>query len=114
MTERAAPSRCACHEWHPLSEIGGWHQKCILVRDLAADPAIWDRGRCELSREDLRERIAACGGVRCEHALSARKNTGGDIELVKGVHRWAIAVELCLDTLPVRVDEMLESHFAVV
>jgi ParB-like chromosome segregation protein Spo0J len=101
--------RCTCHHWLPLAEIGDWPQKEVPVRKRAAQPQIWEPSYRELSREELRDRVRTAGGIRCEYALEARKELDGHIELVNGVHRWAIATELGIDLLPVRIIDASDS-----
>jgi hypothetical protein len=103
------PQRCDCHEWRSLTEIGGWQQAGVLVRDWALRPEIWEPRRHDLSRDELRIRIAAAGGISCEYALEAFIAPDGHIELVKGVHRWTVAAELGIGVLPVKLDDERES-----
>lgn len=106
--------RCTCHGWLPLAEIGGWPHNVFLVRERAVQPGIWEPGYCELSREELRDRVIAAGGIRCEYALEAREELDGHIELVNGVHRWAVAAELGIGMLPVRIDNAADSSLPAI
>jgi hypothetical protein len=107
------PHQCDCHEWYPLAEIGGWMHHDVLVRDRASEPDTWDVGNRELSHEELRGRIAAAGGVRCKYPLEATRHYGGEITLANGVHRWAVAAELGVGILPVRVNDAADSPMPV-
>jgi hypothetical protein len=106
----ALTNKCGCHEWVSLAQIGSWPHNVVLVRERASQPGIWEPGYCELSREELRNRVIAAGRIiRCEYALEARRELDGHIELVNGVHRWAIAAELGIDMLPVRLSDATDS-----
>jgi hypothetical protein len=101
--------RCTCHEWVPTVQIGDWPHNVFLVRERAAHPEIWEPGYCKLSRQELRDSVIAAGRViRCEHALKAWTRDG-HVELTDGVHRWAIAVELGIDVLPVLIADATDS-----
>lgn len=45
----------------------------------------------------------AAGGITCEHALLATTYLDGHIGLNNGVHRWAVAVELGIEYVPVEM-----------
>jgi hypothetical protein len=99
---------CECHEWFPVVEIADWvcgiavasHWK---VRDRAAMPEIWEPGNYELSHEELTVRILAVDGIDCEHALEALTHLSGEINLLNGLHRWAVASELGISEVPVKM-----------
>jgi hypothetical protein len=111
---------CDCHEWHDVATIGEWPHSLAggrasqpkSVRDIVATEPIWDRS--ELSREELTARIIAAGH-RIDHAyaLSAMTFADGRISLDNGVHRWAVAVELGITRVPVKmIYESQESSWA--
>ena len=106
----AAPEECDCHEWFDLDEIGQWPHSLAggrasqpkSVRDIVATEPIWDRS--ELPREELTTRIIAAGHrIGHHYALSAMTFTDGRISLDNGVHRWAVAAELGIKRVPVKM-----------
>ncbi len=52
------------------------------------------------------------GGIDCEHALQATVPVTGVIKLDDGVHRYAVAVELQLAAIAVRMLAEAESLMA--
>jgi hypothetical protein len=104
----ADPPSCPCggHELRTVAEIGDWIHgipESPTVRDWAARSIIWTEGRCELPHDDLRSRIEIAGGITCEHALEAHAPADGVPHLINGIHRWAVAHELEITTIPVQV-----------
>lgn len=83
----------------------------MLVRDRARS-GIWHDHRCVLNHDELVSLIRAAGGVNCDHALIARTLLAGGIELVDGIHRWAVAVEIGIDVVPVEMTVETESAWA--
>lgn len=55
-------------------------------------------------------RIRLAGGVRVEHALEARRLISGEVLLVHGCHRWAVAAELGMSLVPVEMDFEVEAE----
>lgn len=112
---KAAVTGCDCHEWHDVREIGDWrvaHPGSGSVSNWASAADIWESGRCALSREDLTGRIRTAGGISCEHALQAMMRLSGEIELSNGVHRWAVAADLGIRAVPVRMTAETEPVWA--
>lgn len=112
----APVARCDCHGWHPVANLASWFhrtgpQHVALVRDWAQS-GIWEVGRCRLSHAEMTGLIRAAGGITCDHALDARRLLSGEIELVNGLHRWAVADELGVDVVPVKMSVETESPFA--
>jgi hypothetical protein len=108
--------RCDCHEWHPVADIGSWlhrtgPQRLVLVRDWARS-GIWEEGRCRLGHAEMTSRIRTAGGITCDYALNARRLLAGGVELVNGLHRWAVATERGIDVIPVEMLVETESPFA--
>lgn len=72
------------------------------------EPASWPRADfwegAELSREELTRRIRSAGHIDRAYALVARTYRSGKILLVKGCHRWAVASELGISSVPVRME----------
>jgi hypothetical protein len=103
---RTAPAgRCDCHEWRRIADIGSWYHRTgprhlVLVRDWAKS-GIWEEGRCRIGHAEMTSGIRAAGGITCDHALTGRKLLAGGVELVDGLHRWAVADELGIDLAPV-------------
>jgi hypothetical protein len=90
---------------YPLPEIGGWlhdGRNSPTARAVAARPDFWDAR--ELSYEELTLRIRLAGGVKPEYALEARTLRSGEVPLVNGCHRWALADELGLESVPVMME----------
>jgi hypothetical protein len=99
-------TRCDCHDWHDIREIGGLlvdRAGFKPVRGWASEADIWQLGNCELSREELFSLIRATGGIRCEPALQATTRLSGEIDLSNGVHCWAVAAELGIRAVPVQM-----------
>lgn len=97
---------CDCHESVSVEVIADWMCGNTVasrwrVRERAAMSEIWDQGRCELSRAELTARIQVAGGIGCEHALEAMTRLSGDVDLVNGLHRWAVAMDLGISEVPV-------------
>jgi hypothetical protein len=118
-TDQLVPAvhRCACHEWHPVAAIGDWMVRrggddLILARVLAETSGIWRPGHCELTHEDLADRIRAAGGIGCGYALQATKLLSGETELVNGLYRWVVTTELGISMVPVKMVIENESPFA--
>lgn len=90
-------------EPYPTAVVGGWSQGERLVRDIAVWPLLWTRPYfcAQWPREALTAAIIANGRISDEHALEARTNRYGSIELAEGVHRWTIANEQGYPTVPV-------------
>jgi hypothetical protein len=108
-------ARCDCHEWHPVAAIGDWMVRrggndLIPARTWAQTGGIWRPGHCELTHEDLADRIHAAGGIACDYAIKARMLLSGEIELVNGLHRWVVAEELAIETMPVEMS--LETEYS--
>src|SRR5258706_8162720 len=80
----------------PLDRAG------VRARGVAQQPDFWEVG--ELAHEELTRRIRCAGGVTPEHALEALQLISGEILLVHGCHRWAVAAELCRPSVPVKMD----------
>jgi hypothetical protein len=112
---RLAAPRCACHTYFPVAVIGTWlHGNTVdtlaPVTEWASRPDLWERA--ELKHDDLDARIAAAGGITCEHALDATTLPDGRVRLDDGVHRWVIARERGLAAVPVTVrTDVVESSF---
>ncbi len=70
---------------------------------------IWGDRRCRLGHAELASLICAAEGITYEHALTARKLPSGRVELVDGLHRWAVATELGFDLVPVEMKSPTES-----
>jgi hypothetical protein len=92
-----------------FSGIGNWLVRpgiCdpVLARIWSRSGCIWQDGRCRLGHEELTDLIRAAGGIGCEHALTARALLTGGVELVDGIHRWAVADELGIDVVPVEME----------
>lgn len=116
---KAIPGESSCskdcaHEQRTITEIGDWihghHDSTRTVRQTAAQPDIWDERNCELSHEELRQRITAAAGVPCAHALKATTLLSGIIHLDNGVHRWTVARELGFLTVPVQMAHQPETE----
>ncbi|MBC6463344.1 ParB N-terminal domain-containing protein [Actinomadura sp. HBU206391] len=106
MTRDSESCPCGGHELRAVAEVGDWIHGIPgspSVREWAARSATWTEGRCEVPREELRSRIKAAGGIACEYALEACASASGMPYLVNGVHRWAIANELKIMKVPVRM-----------
>ena len=104
----AAVGRCGCHEWHPVTAIGGWMVRrggsaLIAVQEWAETDGIWRLGHSELTHEELTRRIEAARRIACGYALEATTLLSGEIELANGLHRWVVARELGIDVVPVRM-----------
>lgn len=82
------------------------------VRAWAARADLWQPRHCLLGHDELASGIRMAGGIDCEHALEATVPVSGVIKLDDGVHRYAVAVELELATVPVRVSAEVESPMA--
>jgi hypothetical protein len=99
--------RCGCgaHELHPVASVGKWlHNSAVVcdiltVAEVAAEDEFWER--CDLARDDLETQIGAVGGVDCDHALEAARAASGEVLMLDGCHRWAIADALGLRLVPV-------------
>ena len=105
---RRTVARCDCHEWHPVAAIGGWMVRrggsvLVPVPDWVENGGIWRPGHCELTHEELTDRIQVAGGVGCGYALDATMLLSGEIELTNGLHRWVVASELGVDVVPVKM-----------
>lgn len=90
---------------YPVQEAGGWLHAgpdSPPAREVAARPDFWSTS--ELSRETLTERIRSAGGVKAGYALEARRLRSGKVLLVDGCHRWAVANELGLLSVPAKMD----------
>jgi hypothetical protein len=70
---------------------------------LGGNGGIWRPGHCELTHEELTDRIQVAGGVACGYALDATMLLSGEIELTNGLHRWVVASELGIDVVPVKM-----------
>jgi hypothetical protein len=57
-----------------------------------------------LSREELTWCIRLAGGVKRDYALEARTLRSGEKLLVNGCHRWAVAHELGIQSVPVMME----------
>lgn len=89
---------------YSVSEVGGWRHAArdsCPAREVAERPDFWPG---ELSHDELLGRIRLAGGVSKEHALEARRLISGEVLLVHGCHRWAVAAELGMSSVPVRMD----------
>jgi hypothetical protein len=118
----AAPSAtpiartCACHTYYLVAVIGGWLHgntpgTLAPVTEWAARPDLWERA--ELGHDALDARITAAGGITCEYALDATTLPDGRVRLDDGVHRWVIARERGLATVPVAMRSgVVEASFA--
>jgi hypothetical protein len=103
------PCGCGTHELRDIAEIGEWTHGILgarrsqpkTVRAITETEPIWERS--ELPRDELTARIAAAGGVSCEHALQATTLTDDSVDLANGVHRWAVCLELGITRVPVRM-----------
>lgn len=93
---------------YDVAEVGEWFHS--LAGDRASDPKnVWEIvatediwARSELRREELTAAISMNGRrIGCAHALSAMAFLDGLISLDNGVHRWAVAVELGINCVPV-------------
>ena len=101
-------AECDCHEWYEVARIGEWTQgsgggprHARPVRQIVETDDIW--GRSETDHETLRAGILAAGGITCEHALMATTYLDGQAGLNNGVYRWAVAVELGIERVPVEM-----------
>jgi len=102
-------SCCARHQMYPVADIGGWFhrtgpQHLVPVRVWAEEGCIWLPGHYGLSREELISGIGAAGGIPCARALTARPLPDGTIELVDGMHRWAVCTEFGVEMVPVKME----------
>lgn len=52
--------------------------------------------------------LAAGRRIGCDYALEARPLTDGRSELIDGVHRWAVAGELGITSVPVDMKPIME------
>ena len=73
---RLAAPRCACHTYFPVTVIGTWlHGNTVdtlaPVTEWATRADLWERA--ELGHDDRDARVAAAGGITCEHALDATR-----------------------------------------
>ena len=113
---RLAAPQCECHAYFPVAEIGGWLHgntvdTLVPVTEWAARADLWERA--VLGHDDLDARVAAAGGITCEHALDATALPDGRVRLDDGVHRWVIAHERGLAAVPVAMRiNVVESAFA--
>ncbi len=86
---------------YPVAEVGGWlhaSRGSPSAREIAARPDFWPD---EFYREELTRRIRSAGGVQGEYALEARRLRNGEVLLLHGCHRWAVAHELGMPSVPV-------------
>ncbi len=93
---------------YTVSEVGGWRhagRDSLPAREVAARPDFWPG---KLSREELTRRIRLAGGVKREYALEARRLLSGEVLLVHGCHRRAVANELGMSSVPVQMDLVVE------
>lgn len=113
--ESICPKDCT-HEQRTIAEIGDWihgpPESTRTVRETAVRPDIWDKGHCELSHEELRQRIATATGIACAHALQATTLQSGTVHLDNGVHRWTVARELGIVSVPVKMVNESEPAWA--
>jgi hypothetical protein len=86
---------------YPVATIGAWTQSGVTVSEFAQYPEIWEPPCFEMSREELTAAVAWNGGIADEYALEATTRRDGSVELVNGVHRWAVANELGYPVVPV-------------
>jgi hypothetical protein len=97
-----------------VCEVGGWLHAAPdspPAREVATRPDFWSTS--ELSHEELTRRIRSAGGVKRGYALEARTLRSGKVLLVHGCHRWAVANELGLPSVPVNMDhEVAPEHEA--
>jgi hypothetical protein len=113
---RLAAPPYACHTYFPVAEIGGWlHGNTVdtlaPVTEWAARADLWERA--VFGHDDLDVRVAAVGGITCEHALDATTLPDGRVRLDDGVHRWVIAHERGLAAVPVAMrTDVAESESA--
>ena len=106
--------KCNCHEWYDVAEIGDWTQgsggeprHARPVRQIVAIDDIWKRS--DTDHETLLAGIRVAGGIACKCALMATSYIDGHIGLNNGVHRWAVAVELGIERVPVEMLHEQES-----
>ncbi len=93
---------------HKVPEVGGWRhagRDSPSACEVAARPDFWPG---KLSREELTRRIRLAGGVKREYALEARRLLSGEVLLIHGCHRWAVANELGMSSVPVQMDFEVE------
>jgi hypothetical protein len=86
---------------HPVAGIGAWSHSDATVAVVAARPDFWDYA--EIGRDDLLARVRAAGGIGPDHVLAAAVLLSGEVLLVDGCHRWAVARDLGLVTVPVEM-----------
>ena len=84
----------------------------IPARSWAQTGGIWRPGHCELTHEELVARIRGADGIACGYAIEARALLSSEIELVNGLHRWAVADELGVDVVPVTMATETEPVWA--
>jgi hypothetical protein len=88
-----------------VQTIGSWLHlmgaDLVPVCQVARRPDFWQMAR--LSEAELRQFMAV--GLLCEFAIEARTLTDGTIQLKDGAHRWAVARDLGLPTVPVLMEQ---------
>ena len=103
MAEYRLVARCVCHTYYSVATIGGWihgnpADTLAPVTEWAARPDLWERA--ELGHDDQAARVAAAGGITCEHALYATTLPDDRVRLDNGMHWWAIATEFGITHVP--------------
>lgn len=98
------------HEWHQVEDIGFWIHKQTGTETVAwhaALPDLWENRKEGYNYEAMREFIDRAGGIDCDPKLGyvpkAIRLLCGEIRLTNGVHRWVIARDLGMPTIPVLV-----------
>jgi hypothetical protein len=90
---------------YAVPEVGAWLHASLHsppTREVASRPDFWSAGK--YSREELTRYIRLAGGVKRDYALEARTLRSGEILLVNGCHRWAVADELGIQSVPVMME----------
>lgn len=90
---------------YPVADIGEWPHGVLhgpRARELAAEATFWEG--TELSCEELTRRIRLTARIDPAHAPEARTYRTGEILLVKGCHRWAVANKLGISSVPVKME----------
>ena len=90
---------------YSVEQVGEWRhagRDSPPARVVARQPDFWDVS--ELAHAELTKRIRRAGVVAQEYALEARRLLSGEVLLVHGCHRWAVAKELGILSVPVKMD----------
>jgi hypothetical protein len=94
---------------YAVPQVGAWlHPSWDSppAREVAARPDFWNVGA--LSRDELTRLIQTAGGVEHNYALEARRLLSGEVLLIDGCHRWAVANELGMPSVPVKMSYEVE------